>query len=101
MYKRSSKTHRELPVYNHINSLHSLHGGESYIRRLLDNFEVQGPNGIHLCLVHEALGIYLEEFQGLVPDCTFEPDLVRQSLRSILRALHFLHTEAGIVHTGQ
>jgi non-specific serine/threonine protein kinase len=54
-----------------------------------------------MCLVHEALGINLEEFQELVPNCTFEADLVRQSLRSILRALHFLHTEAGIVHTGQ
>lgn len=41
-----------------------------------------------------------EELRDLLPDETFEPDLLRQSLRGILRGLHFLHTEARVIHTG-
>lgn len=42
----------------------------------------------------------LEELKDLVPGGMFAADLVRQSLRDILRGLHFLHKEARIVHTG-
>ena len=55
---------------------------------------------MHLCLVHEALGMNLEELRDLVPDRVFAPDLVRQSLRDILRALRSLHEEAHVIHTG-
>lgn len=54
---------------------------------------------MHLCLVHEALGMNLE-LRDLVPDRVFAPDLVRQSLRDILRALRSLHEEAHVIHTG-
>jgi hypothetical protein len=98
---RSSTPNRELSIYNHINSLHSLHGGRTHIRRLLNSFEVQGPNGIHTCLVQQPLGMNLEDLRERVPDGELASDLVRQTLRDILRGLHFLHKEAGIVHTGQ
>ncbi|KAK5107107.1 hypothetical protein LTR62_001855 [Meristemomyces frigidus] len=95
----ASKVHREIPIYEHINSLHSKHGGRQLIRALLDSFEIVGPYGNHKCLVHEALGMNLEEFRELVPNEIFEPVLVRHTLRDILRALNFLHKEAGIIHT--
>ncbi|KAF2211073.1 hypothetical protein CERZMDRAFT_112879 [Cercospora zeae-maydis SCOH1-5] len=60
-----------------------------------------GPlrHGHHTCLVHEAAGMNFEELRELVPDETFEPDLIRQSVRSILRGMHFLHSEARVIHT--
>lgn len=100
LYTNCPRAHRELPVYSHINSIRSQHGGHNYIRRLFDSFEVSGPHGKHTCLVHEALGMNLEELKDLVPGGMFAADLVRQSLRDILRGLHFLHKEARIVHTG-
>ena len=42
----------------------------------------------------------LEELRDLVPGGMFVADLIRQSLRDILRGLHFLHEEAHIIHTG-
>lgn len=33
----------------------------------------------------------LEELRDLVPGRTFEADLIRQSLRDVLRAMQFLH----------
>jgi hypothetical protein len=101
VYINNSKAHRELPIYNHIESLDSQHGGHSHVRRLLDSFVLNGPDGQHTCLVHEALGMNPEELLDLVPDRELSPDLVRQSLRDILRAMHFLHEEARVVHTGQ
>lgn len=100
VYTNCPRAHRELPVYSHINSIRSQHGGHNHIRQLFDSFEVSGPHGKHTCLVHEALGMNLEELKDLVPGGMFAADLVRQSLRDILRGLHFLHEEARIVHTG-
>lgn len=100
IYINRSKVHRELPMYNHINSLDSQHEGRNYVRRLLDSFEIGGPHGRHTCLVHEALGMNLEELRELVPGRIFAPDLIRQSLRGVLRAMHFLHEEAHVIHTG-
>lgn len=101
IYINRSKVHRELPIYEHINNLHSPHGGCDRIRKLLDTFLIAGPHGKHRCLVHEALGMDLEELRDLVPGKMFDPDLVRQTLREILRALHFLRSEARVIHTGQ
>lgn len=100
VYINCSRMHRELPVYAHINNIHSQHGGRMNLRRLLDSFEVNGPNGKHHCLVHEALGMNLEELRDLVPGREFTSDLVRESLRDVLRALHFLREDAHVIHTG-
>lgn len=100
VYINSSRMHRELPIYTHINNIHSQHGGKMNLRRLLDSFEINGPNGKHPCLVQEALGMNLEELRDLVPGREFTSDLVRESLRDILRALHFLREEAHVIHTG-
>ena len=101
IYINCSKVHRELQVYSHIDSLHSQHAGRDHIRRLLNSFEISGPNGNHTCLVHEALGMNLEELRDLVPDRVFAADLIRQTLRDILRGLHFLHDVARVIHTGK
>lgn len=100
VYINSSRTHRELPMYNHINGIRSQHGGRLNLRRLLDSFNIEGPNGRHVCLVHEALGMNLEDLRDLVPNREFASDLIRESLRGILRALHFLREEAHVIHTG-
>ena len=101
VYINRSKVHRELPIYDHINSLSVDVPGSRSIRQLLDSFEIQGPDGTHTCLVHEALGMNLEELRDFVPDGVFEPDLIRQTLRDMLRAMYFLHNEAHVVHTGR
>nr|POE62422.1 serine/threonine-protein kinase srpk [Quercus suber] len=99
VYINSSKVHREVPIYDHINSLNSQHGGRHHVRQMLDSFEITGPDGKHTCLVHEALGMNMDELRELVPEEMFAPDLVRQTLRDILRAMHFLHEEAHVIHT--
>jgi serine/threonine-protein kinase SRPK3 len=70
------------------------------LRKLLDSFKTNGPDRKHLCLVHEALGMNLEELRDLLPGGEFDSELVRESIRGKLRALHFLREEAHVIHTG-
>ncbi|KAK0878896.1 hypothetical protein LTR87_007346 [Friedmanniomyces endolithicus] len=101
VYINRSKVHRELPIYKHINSLNSQHDGRDYVRKLIDSFELSGPDGEHTCLVHEASGMNMEELRDLVPRGTMNGYLVRQFLRPVLRGMRFLHEDAHVIHTGQ
>ena len=83
VYTNCSKVHRELPVYKHINALHSEHDGRDNVRKLLQSFEIEGPDGRHICLVHQPLGISLGELRKLTRDGVFGVDLIRQTLRHI------------------
>ncbi|KAI9666607.1 MAG: hypothetical protein M1821_004543 [Bathelium mastoideum] len=99
VYINSSKYHRELPIYEEINNLQTSHEGRKYVRQMYDSFELQGPHGTHICLVHQPLGISLGELKELTPDGLFSPELVRQTLRCILTGLQYLHTEVRVIHT--
>ena len=101
VYINSSKYHRELPIYEEINNLQTTHEGRKHVRKMYDSFELQGPHGTHICLVHEPLGISLGELKELTPDGLFSPELIRQSLRCILTGLQFLHKEVRVIHTGK
>ena len=101
VYINSSKYHRELPIYEEINNLQTAHEGQKYIRKMYNSFELQGPHGTHICLVHQPLGISLGELKELTPDGLFSPELIRQTLRCILTGLQFLHKEVRIIHTGK
>lgn len=101
VYVNSSKKHRELAIYEHIKALSSNHDGRHRIRSLLDSFEVQGPHGRHICLVHEPLGISFEEMRDIPTDRILDEDLIRQLFRPILQGFEFLHEEAKVIHTGR
>lgn len=101
VYINSSKYHRELPIYEEINNLQTTHEGRKYVRKMYDSFELQGPHGTHICLVHQPLGISLGELKDLTPDGLFSPELIRQTLRCILTGLQFLHKEVRVIHTGK
>jgi serine/threonine protein kinase len=112
VYINASKVHRELPIYEHINSVTCRPKGSShaqlpgstsrnYVRKMLDSFDLSGPHGTHICLVLEALGMNFEEVRALSPGGRFEAALIRETFRCILRAIHFLHVEAQVIHTGQ
>lgn len=91
---------RELDISARIFSNPSTHAGRSYIREILDSVEVQGPNGIHICLAMEPLRQPLwmlgqsEGSNGVV-----HPRTIKKVLPSIIKSLDYLHSEAQVVHT--
>ena len=101
VYINRSKVHRELPIYEHINSLRSEHQGRDHVRKLLETFSIKGPHGTHICLVHEPLGISFDEVRVGRPGGVFSAPLIREMFRWILRGLEFLHNEARVIHTGE
>ena len=79
------------------------------IVQLLDHFNHTGPNGTHLCLVFEPLGMNVWEMKeciGLIPDMQkygmeasfkYPVPIGKVILRQILEALDVLH-QNGIAH---
>ncbi|RMY43820.1 hypothetical protein D0864_15749 [Hortaea werneckii] len=92
---------RELKFYEHVASLDSQHLGQAYVRGLLETFEIGGPAGKHLCLVHPPMHMTITELQRQVPSKRLNKDLLNGTLSNLLSALAFLHDEADVVHAGK
>ena len=78
--------------------------GSKYVVQLLDDFQHQGPNGIHQCLVFEVLGPTLDkvtsDYGGYNdPEERLELETVLKLSEQLLEAIAFVH-EAGYAHEG-
>ncbi|KAI6881416.1 hypothetical protein KC360_g5390 [Hortaea werneckii] len=90
---------REVLAYTRINSLESSHTGSFLVRKMLDTFEINNKDQKHTCLIHEPLGMSLETCRYCFPGGKLSDFMLKPILKHLIVALHFLHTEAGIVHT--
>jgi serine/threonine-protein kinase SRPK3 len=100
IYINRSKVHRELPIYTHISGIKSDHYGQKYLRKFLDSFEINSPNGKHICLVNQALSMTMEDYRCLLPNRGIDAAVIRETFGDMLRALDFLREEAHVIHTG-
>lgn len=69
---------------------------KNYVVRLIDAFDVVGPNGTHPCMVFEPLGESL--FAVLQQHNQIPYSAVRRITAQLLRGLQFLHS-CNILHT--
>ncbi|KAL2018146.1 hypothetical protein VTK56DRAFT_1222 [Thermocarpiscus australiensis] len=90
-------THRELRIYEHLAKVKSSHPGQSLIRELYDAFELEAPAGKHQCLVHQPMHMTVLEMMKLNPQ-PFNLPLLKMTLKRVLTALDFLHTDASVIH---
>lgn len=77
------------------------HPGRQYVRSVLDSFEVEGPDGTHICMAFEPLRQplwMLGQQSGLTN--LVQPRTIKALLPSILKSLDFLHSECQVIHTG-
>ncbi|KAL2443830.1 hypothetical protein ABEF95_013480 [Exophiala dermatitidis] len=88
----------ELAVSDLIKSTDGDHPGKARLRVVLNDFQIQGPHGIHRCLLYTPLGLTETDFRNLLPEKVFSKELLQQSLLLILGGLDFLH-RIGVVHT--
>lgn len=100
---------RELSVFQHINNLpKSEHAGRPYIRTAFDQFELVAnsqstddmPSENFQCFAHQPMATTLFAFRKIFPRQQFPEKLLKPVLKHVLLALHFLHSEAKVVHTG-
>lgn len=92
-------TGREYKVYEHLSTITSSHPGQSVIRQLYNTFELEGPSGQHQCLLQPPMHMTLLQMMKLNPQ-PFSPPILKMTLKRLLTALDFLHTEAEVIHTG-
>lgn len=79
--------------------LSMLYNRSSYIVNLLNSFTHRGPNGRHVVLVFEILGINLLEVIKIYNYKGLPLDISKSFLLQMLNGLDFLHRVCGVIHT--
>lgn len=72
---------------------------KNYLVTLLDSFTHRGPNGRHVCMVFEILGMNLLEVLKIYGFEGLPVDICKSFFIQILTALDFLHRVCGVIHT--
>ncbi|KAH7364226.1 kinase domain-containing protein [Rhexocercosporidium sp. MPI-PUGE-AT-0058] len=99
VYRYCSHGPKKLEVLKYLAAVKSEHSGKAYVRTMIDSFVVNSPVGEHHCLVHEPLPLNLLELQAILPRKRLSLDLLKQTLKQLLLALDYLHTDARVIHT--
>lgn len=73
--------------------------GYAYVCHLVDDFEHQGPNGTHVCLVFELMGETLRSFGAWFKDSMLPYPVIHRFTIQLLLALDFAHNH-NVIHTG-
>ena len=94
------RTNGEVKTYERLSKLIRLHPRKVYIRELYETFEIHGPDGCHVCLVHPPLHMTVGAVQKHGPQQRYNEVLLRETLLRLFRSLDFLHNVANVVHTG-
>ncbi len=97
---KNARVSREVEFHQRIDAIETEHPGKQSVRNLADTFSLDGPQGTHVCLVHPPLGMTLHDVCKMVGSRGLSAGLMQKCVRQIMVALHFLHTEAAIIHTG-
>ena len=93
-----SKASKELKILHHSSNPSFEHPGSKHVLGLLDHFEHDGPNGIHLCLV---LPVMMSDGESLtVRGIPHQSNYVQAISQQILLGLDFLH-KIGVIHGGK
>jgi serine/threonine protein kinase len=73
-----------------------------HIVKFIDTFHLEGPHGVHDCIVTEVLGSTLQSIRWGDDGANFNlpKPLVKKVARHVLRALELLHETCGIIHGG-
>lgn len=73
--------------------------GAEYVTAVVDDFMVQGPNGVHVCMTFEVLGENLLSLIKRYKSRGIPINLVKQIAKQMLLGLDYLHDKCGIIHT--
>lgn len=101
VYIQTSRVNREVSVLSHLSAIKTKHIGSTLFRNMLDAFEIEGPRGKHQCIIFEPLLTSVSHFQKILDPPSLTEELLKPLLRQIFLVLDYLHSEAGVIHTGK
>ena len=101
MNSKVTETSREMRWYDALGECRPNSLSSHYIAQLLDHFIIDGPNGKHLALVFELLGLNVRtivraEYQDR---SSIDPETILRMTEQLLEALAFVH-QTGFAHGG-
>lgn len=73
--------------------------GYKYICHLVEDFELKGPNGNHVCLVLELMGENLRTFGVWFKEDMVPTPIMRKVTLQLVAALDYAH-HSNVIHTG-
>lgn len=95
----SEKDIYERDILKHLRDGSQEEIGYPFVCHLVDDFEHNGPNGTHVCLVYELMGEELASF-GLWFEKKMIPyNVMRKFALQLICALDFAHI-CNVIHTG-
>ena len=97
----SEDARHEKEIESHIANYNPEHRGRVILRTCLDNFEVTGPEGKHMCLVYELMRDPFWIFQRRFVDRNVPLPLAKAYIYILLVGLDYLHSECKVVHGGE
>ncbi|GFN16360.1 hypothetical protein AtubIFM55763_010192 [Aspergillus tubingensis] len=65
---------------------------QKYTRLIHDSFEIQGPHGIHPCILYQPSGMDICDYIQCLEGNALPEDLLRVTIRFMLIALDYLHS---------
>lgn len=85
----------------HASGVNRRHVGYQSVRLLRDSFDLDRPEGKHICMVFETLKeplwfLKMRFVKGVLPD-----DVLKLVVHMVLQGLKYLHTECHFIHTGE
>ena len=107
MSKPTASINKELAIREQLEEVAAAGAFSKNIIKLLDNFEIVGPNGTHQCLVNEPMGATVTSMVAEIEEnkalrvmymLRYPKWMVKSILKQTLSGLAFLH-EHGIVHS--
>ncbi|KAK4167814.1 serine/threonine protein kinase [Cladorrhinum sp. PSN259] len=88
----------EREILRHLRDGNRNLAGYKFVCHLVDDFEHEGPNGTHVCLVFELMGETLRSFGAWFRECMVPTTIMRKFSWQLVVALDFAH-ESGVIHT--
>ena len=88
-------SNNEINILRPLSNSKSNHKGYQNVIRLFDDFTIEGPNGIHDCLVTEVVIGMRDLFHNSL---SYEP-YMKSLLQQFMAGLAYLH-EQGVTHGG-
>ncbi|EZF75074.1 CMGC/SRPK protein kinase [Trichophyton soudanense CBS 452.61] len=98
-FKDAEQAAHEFNIERHIGSMSDRHNGRNYLRTFVEQFEENGPNGMHMCLAYEPMREPLWLFQSRLRNKRFHLGLLKGYIKLLLKGLDYLHTECNVIHT--
>ena len=100
----ASKVASELAVVRHLKQ-QQLNDrgseGQEFVVEFLDDFTVEGPNGIHQCIVTEVLGPSISaDVDEIYDEGQYPIEIAKKLVAQVIRGVAYLHS-CGVVHGGK